>query len=162
MEDMLHDAIEIIPNSSKEINENIEDKIKQYVHIYYWEQDINCARTMLLSLANLFHVDINQQTINAAIGLHGAGGYRAQCGLVEGGLMFLGVVGYNMGKTEAEIVSLCYSYADAFKKEFQSLQCFDLRPSGLNKNDPPHMCEQITCRAITFAYQFILSQQLFA
>jgi len=31
--------------------------------------------------------------LNFAIGLFGAGGYQAQCGLVEGTLMFIGILG---------------------------------------------------------------------
>ncbi len=134
---------------------NNETKIAEYVHEFYWDRDINCARTMLLSLGRLFQVDIEQQTVNSAIGLHGAGGYRAQCGLVEGGLMFLGVYGIQLGKTEEEIIKLCYHYAEAFHEAFGSLGCYDLRPTGFSESDPPHMCENLTCKAIQFAYNYI-------
>ncbi len=144
----------------KQTTNDIKKKIEQYVHTYYWDQDINCARTMLLSLGRLFEVTIEEQTVNAAIGLHGAGGYRAQCGLVEGALMFLGIMGTNLGRTDTEISDLCYSYAEAFEKEFLSLKCYDLRITGFSENDPPHMCEKLTCKAIEFAYHYILSNKL--
>ena len=60
-----------------------------------------------------------------------------------------------MGKTEDEIVSACYNFASAFEKNFGSLRCFELRPTGFSENDPPHMCENLTCNGIEFAYQFI-------
>lgn len=84
--------------------------LSKRVHDLYWSDNTNCARTMLICLSERYHVPIEQQVMKAAIGLHGAGGYRAQCGLVEGGL----------------------------------------RPTGFTLNDPPHMCEELTCKAIEF------------
>ncbi|MEA5093187.1 hypothetical protein SDC9_22242 [bioreactor metagenome] len=129
--------------------------IKERVHELYWKQDINCARTMLICLCELFDIDIEKQTLNSAIGLHGAGGFRAQCGLVEGALMFIGIYFSDKGKTEADIASICYQYADEFTKRFGSLKCCDLRPDGFSENDPPHACEEITGVAIEFTKEFI-------
>lgn len=61
-----------------------------------------------------------------------------------------------IGKTEDEIVAVCYNFASAFDKKFGSLRCFDLRPTGFTENDPPHMCESLTCSGIEFTYQYIL------
>ncbi len=107
-------------------------------------------------MSELFETAIEQQIIWSAVGLHGAGGYRAQCGLVEGTLMFIGIYLHKMGKTEDEIVSACYNFASDFEKTFCSLRCFELRPMGFSENDPPHMCENLTCRGIEFAHQYIL------
>ncbi len=134
----------------------MKEQIKRRVHELYWNEDINCARTTLICLSELFETDVAQQTIWSAVGLHGAGGYRAQCGLVEGALMFIGIYLHVMGETEDEIVSACYNFAAAFEKTFGSLRCFELRPMGFSENDPPHMCESLTCNGIEFAYQFIL------
>ena len=134
----------------------MKEYITTRVHELYWKQDINCARTSLICLSELFEITIEPQTIWAAIGLHGAGGYRAQCGLVEGTLMFIGIYFHKLGKTEAEIVSICYNFASAFEETFGSLRCLELRPTGFSENDPPHMCENLTCRAIEFAYHYIL------
>ena len=134
----------------------MKEYITTRVHELYWKEDINCARTSLICLSELFEIAIEPQTIWAAIGLHGAGGYRAQCGLVEGTLMFMGIYFHKLGKTEAEIVSICYNFASAFDKTFGSLRCYELRPTGFSENDPPHMCENLTCRAIEFAYHHIL------
>ena len=133
----------------------MRERIKNRVHELYWNDDINCARTALICLSELFEAAIEQQTFWSAVGLHGAGGYRAQCGLVEGSLMFIGIYLHMMGKTEDEIVSACYNVATAFEKNFGSLRCFELRPAGFSENDPPHMCENLTCNGIEFAYQFI-------
>ena len=70
--------------------------------------------------------------------------------------MFMGIYFHKLGKTETEIVSICYNFASAFDKTFGSLRCYELRPTGFSENDPPHMCENLTCRAIEFAYHHIL------
>lgn len=57
--------------------------------------------------------------------------------------------------SEEETVSACYKYAEAFEKRFGSLRCYDLRPSGFTPDDPPHMCEKLTCDAVEFACQYI-------
>ena len=131
------------------------DYIQEKVHELYWKEDINCARTMLICLGELFDVKINSQTLYSAIGLHGAGGFRAQCGLVEGGLMFIGIYFSQLGKDEETITSLCYDYAEVFSEKFESLRCYDLRPNGFTPNDPPHLCEKLTCEAVAFAYEFV-------
>jgi C_GCAxxG_C_C family probable redox protein len=139
-----------------------EAKIKERVHELYWNDEINCARTTLICLGELYHTDIEQQTLNSAIGLHGAGKFRAQCGLVEGALMFIGIYFSNRGQSKYDIELICYRFADEFTKKFGSLRCYDLRPNGFNENDPPHLCEQLSSAAIEFAYQFIKKQiQLF-
>lgn len=131
------------------------DFIQERVHELYWKEDVNCARTILICLGELFDVRLDSQTLSSAIGLHGAGGFRAQCGLVEGGLMFLGIYFSQFGKNEETIISLCYDYAEAFNQKFKSLRCYDLRPNGFTPNDPPHLCEKLTCEAVAFAYEFI-------
>ncbi|MGL5435678.1 MAG: RQC-minor-1 family DNA-binding protein [Lachnospiraceae bacterium] len=135
--------------------DDIMKYITNRIHDLYWKDDINCARTMLICLSELFKIPLGQQTIHAAVGLHGAGGYRAQCGLVEGALLFIGIYYNSLGKTEKETVLACYNYASAFEEKFGSLKCFDLRPTGFTENDPPHMCEEFTCVAVEFAYQHI-------
>lgn len=68
-----------------------KEYITKRVHELYWEEDIDCARTALICLSEIFETALEPQTIRSAVGLHGAGGYRAQCGLVEGALMFIGI-----------------------------------------------------------------------
>lgn len=134
----------------------IKEYITNRVHELYWKDDLNCARTTLICLSELFEVPVEQQTVCSAIRLHGAGKYRAQCGLVEGTLMFLGIYFQSLGKKESEIISACYNFASAFEKTFGSLRCLELRPTGFSESDPPHMCENLTCNGIKFAYQYIL------
>ena len=131
------------------------DFVKGWVHHAYWDNDWNCAVTTLLVLGDVFDLDVNDQLLDAALGMHGAGGYRAQCGLVEGGLMFLGVLGRARRMCEDAVVQVCYDYAQAFDGKFGSLVCRELRPDGFAPGQPPHLCEDLTCRAIVFDIDFL-------
>lgn len=129
--------------------------IKKEVAHYYWKEDINCATTMLRTLAKHFTIDLHPQIINAALGLHGAGGFGAQCGLVEGGLIFIGIYGKKFQRSNDEIVRHCYMYAKAFEEHFKSLSCKILRPQGFHPTNPLHLCESLTVNAIEFTIKFI-------
>ena len=132
-----------------------EKYIAHTVHHEYYDLDTNCAGVTLKCLSHLFEYEIGPQTFAASLGMHGAGGYRAQCGLVEGGLMFLGLYLSSLGWSRAEIIKACYRYGEAFEKEFGALTCRELRPQGFAEDQPPHMCEGLTNRAVYFAYTFI-------
>jgi C_GCAxxG_C_C family probable redox protein len=134
---------------------NRESLIIERVAHYYHHDDINCATTNLKILAELFGVSLDPQVVDGAIGMHGAGKYGAQCGLVEGGLMFLGIYGRMKNTADEIIVDLCRDFATRFEAEFSSLQCSVLRPQGFQPNNPPHLCQGITNRAVEFTACFI-------
>lgn len=134
-----------------------EELINVRVHGLYWNDDLNCATTILITLSEIFQIDLGSQIIDAAIGMHGAGKYGAQCGLVEGSLMFIGIQGKEKGLEHVEIVTRCHDFAKEFEKEFGSLNCRDLRPQGFKPDNPPHLCEEITKKAIAFTLNYLNS-----
>ena len=134
---------------------DVDGYIREKVHGLYWDADENCARTVLRILSDLFAVPVEKQTLDAAVGLHGAGGYRAQCGLVEGSLMFIGIAAAETSLDSGIAVSLCRRFADIFEHRFGSLACAVLRPEGISPDNPPHLCENLTCRAVRFSYDFV-------
>lgn len=129
--------------------------VKERVHHMYYDLDLNCARTTMMCLGELFDFKLEEQTLSAAIGMHGAGGFRAQCGLVEGALMFMGAYYSAIGLPDVEAAGICYEYANAFNAHFGSLLCSKLRPGGFRTDDPPHLCENLTADSICFAFQSI-------
>lgn len=129
----------------------VENRVKSY----YWNDDLNCATTNLKILSEKFSIELSDQVLDSAIGLHGAGEYGAQCGLVEGTLMFLGIIGRLIGAPDKKIVTSCYEFANEFENRFSSLLCKILRPEGFNQNNPPHICEGLTCEAICFNIDFV-------
>jgi len=129
--------------------------IDEKVHKYYWNDDLNCSTASLLTLSEIFHTNLCSQVLDAAIGLPGAGRYGAQCGLVGSSLMFIGIQGKEKGLEHEEIVTVCNDFAKAFKKEFGSLNCRELRPQGFDPNNPPHLCEDITKKAILLTLNYL-------
>ena len=131
--------------------------INEKVHSHYWNDDLNCAITSLLTFSEIFHINLNPEILDAGIGMHGAGGYGAQCGLVSGALMFIGILGKENGLENEAIVRTCYEFAKGFEKEFGSLDCRVLRPQGFKPDNPPHLCEEITKKAIMFTLNYLNS-----
>jgi len=134
---------------------SIKREIESMVHELYWAQDLNCATTVVKVLSRIYDINIEDQVLESLVGMHGAGGFGAQCGLVEGSLMFLGIYGKSQGLKQDQIIKMCFDFAHSFEKEFLSLSCSELRPGGFRQEDPPHLCEGLTIRAIYSSYMFI-------
>ena len=128
----------------------IEEFVQDRVHRYYWHDELDCAGTSLNILSEHFKLSLGAQVLQAAIGMHGAGCFGAQCGLVEGALMFLGIYGSQQGLTEEEIAESCYRFAEKFQQRFGSLLCREIRPEGFSPDNPPHVCASISEEAIIF------------
>ena len=132
----------------------MEHFIQQRVHDYYWQKDFNCANTTLAVLAEIFSVKLSAQTTSAAFGLN-AGRMGLQCGLVEGALMFIGIVGLEQKFDDASKHGLCQNFVLAFQRKFNAITCTELRPEGFSPENPPHLCEARTVQAIDFSANFI-------
>lgn len=130
------------------------EKYKEMVHKLYWEDDLNCATTILMVLADRFNVNINRQVIQGLIGIPGAAKNGSLCGLVSGGIVFIGIYGSILGIEKDEINMLCQNYSEGFIRKFRSIECSILRPEGFNKDNPPHLCENLTKEAVIFAIDF--------
>jgi len=134
-----------------EMQKFINDRVKKY----YWDDDLNCAITTLKILSEHFGVNLSEQVLDSALGMHGAGEYGAQCGLVEGTLLFIGIWGRIQKIQDAAIVETCHRYAQRFERRFSSLTCRVLRPEGFHNDNPPHLCEGLTCEAVRFNLEFV-------
>jgi C_GCAxxG_C_C family probable redox protein len=140
---------------------NKEEYISQKVSDSYWNQNVNCATTMLNILAALHEIKLDRQVINSAVGMHGAGGFGAQCGLVEGSLMFIGILGKEKALSTETIIDLCYCFAQEFEKKFDSLLCKQLRPQGFKADNPPHLCEGLSKQAVNFTAEYLENKMSF-
>jgi len=129
------------------------------VHHYYWHEDRSCAITTLKILAERFTIELDHQVLDGAFGLN-AGRFGSQCGLVEGALMFIGIYGQQKGLELQGITELCHKFSSEFQAEFGSILCKELRPQGFSPNNPPHLCEKITKRAVVFSAEFISKESL--
>jgi hypothetical protein len=125
------------------------------VHRRYRDRDDTCAFTTLCIASELFSLPLESQVLDSALGMWGAGGYRAQCGLVEGALMFLGILGSHRGLDRDQVSRLCKRFAEGFTRRFGSLICRELRPQGFSPDNPPHICEDLTRQAIRYTTRFV-------
>lgn len=132
-----------------------EKFVRRRIKRYYWENDLNCATATLRILSEKFSIPLHQQVLDAALGMHGAGRYGAQCGLVEGALLFLGILGRMNNLDDEDTEKCCRNFARQFENSFNSLLCRELRPEGFSRDDPPHLCEQLSTRAILFSINFM-------
>ena len=126
------------------------------------KRSMNCTGTAMSTVpepccslpGRAVRVTYEPQTLNAAVGLHGAGGYRAQCGLVRQSHVCRSLFKWAWLGGGA-IVSACYRFAEAFSGEFGSLTCSICVRADFSPDDPPHRCEALTCRAVEFTYKFM-------
>lgn len=132
--------------------------IENLVHKHYWVYDDNCAITAMNILSNYFDFKINKQVIDALTGMNGTGKHGAQCGLVEGTLSFIGIIGKYKNLPNNKIESLCNDFAQYFEDKKGSIICRYLRPQGFSKDNPPHLCEKLTVDTIQLSIDFIKNQ----
>jgi C_GCAxxG_C_C family probable redox protein len=112
-------------------------------------------------LDEVYHVSLNSQVMEAAHGMNGAGRYGAQCGLVEGMIMFLGILARQRGMTYDQTQQLCRAYAEQFENRFGSLLCGVLRPEAKSAaRDPEHACEELKIQAILMDLDFLNRNEL--
>jgi hypothetical protein len=133
----------------------IENRIKEIVHQLYWIENHNCAITTLKVLSEIFDLQLSDQTYDGALGLNGAGNYRAQCGIVEGSLIFIGIIGRRKTLGIDQIQKLCYDFAKDFEMQNKSLLCKNLRPQRFSKDNPLHLCEELTVDSLLLSIRFI-------
>jgi len=129
--------------------------INERVHYFYWNENLNCAITTLKILSEIFEIDLCPQVLNSTIGMLDAGRLGAWCGLIEGSLMFFGILGKERCYENKTIVNWCYDFSGEFKKLFGSLVCRELRPQGFRPENPPHLCEELTEKAIELAANYV-------
>ena len=127
----------------------------ELIHHLYHDKDFNCAITTLLCLGKEFSVEINQQVLDSAICLNGGGRFRAQCGLVEGALMFIGIYATQRGMKKRDAMKISYGFCESFSARFNSLLCRDLRPGGFQRSDPKHLCEPLTQNTVAFTVDYL-------
>lgn len=129
--------------------------IKRRVGQYYWQDDINCAETTLKILSELFDIPLNNQVLNSALALPGAGQCGAQCGIVSGTIMFLGIFGRENGIDDNAIREFSKRFTNTFETTFKSVQCSVLRPEGFHPGNPPHLCESLTCDGVNMSARVV-------
>lgn len=137
----------------------LSEFVKKRVGECYWKQDINCAETSLIILSEIFNLKLNEQVKHSALALPGAGQCGAQCGIVSGAIMFMGIFGRTHNIDDDIIKEFCKKFSKTFETRFKSLQCSVLRPEGFHPDNPPHICESLTCDGVYVSAQIVSELQ---
>ncbi len=111
-------------------------------------------------LEEVYSLKIHSQVFDSALGMNGAGRYGAQCGLVEGFLMFIGVWIRSNGISDEKGKNICCDFAASFENKFHSLLCSELRPIALlEARNPDHACEELKIKAMLSGLEYMDSLQ---
>jgi len=137
---------------------DIQTFVNQKVDEYSIKQNLNCAKTTLKTLSDFFEIKIEEQVIDSATCMNGAGRFGAQCGLVEGALMFIGITGKLLNLNYTDNIAIANRYATLYKKEFGSLLCKDLRPQGFQPDNPPNLCEDLIRKSVLLVTIFLYNE----
>ena len=134
----------------------LEELVATRVENMYHDLDLSCAHTTLKILAEVFDTEVSQQVYDSSSGMLGGGGYYgAQCGLVQGGVMFIGILGSRHRLDKETLSQHCFDYSAQAEKELGSLLCREIRPEGFADDNPPNLCEPRTVQSIVSAARFI-------
>jgi len=134
----------------------LEELVAARVKKMYHDLDLSCVHTTLKILAEVFNTEVSQQTYDSSSGMLGGGGYYgAQCGLVQGGIMFIGILGARYRLDKDTVSQHCFDYSAQAEKELESLLCREIRPEGFADDNPQNLCEPRTNQSIVSAAQFI-------
>jgi hypothetical protein len=134
----------------------LEELVATRVERMYHDDDISCVHATLKILSEVFETKVAQQTYDSSWGMAGGGGsYGGQCGLIQGGIMFIGILGTNRGLDQDTLTQHCYDYSALAEKELGSLLCREIRPEGFAEDNPPDLCEPRTVQSIISTARFI-------
>ncbi len=134
----------------------LEQLVAARVRVYYGGHDLSCIHATLKVLAEVFDTEVSPQTYDSSSGMFGGGGnYGAQCGLVQGVIMFIGILCARHRLDKETLGKLCFDYSALAEKELGSLLCREIRPEGFTEDNPPDLCEPRTVQSIVSAARFI-------
>ncbi len=134
----------------------LDELVATRVRVMYREEDLNCAHVTLGILSEALDTEVTRQVFDSASGMPGgAGFYGAQCGLIQGAIMFIGILGRRRECSEEAIAQTCHDCVAEFEKKLGSLICREIRPEGFAEDNPPHLCEPRTIESIAWAARFI-------
>lgn len=134
----------------------LEELVAKRIDVYYGEPKLSCVHAMLKILAEVFQVDVSREIYDASAGMAGGGGrFGGQCGLIQGGILFIGIVSARLAVDQDTLKQHCFDYSALAEKELGSLLCREIRPEGFAEGNPPDLCKPRTIQSIVSTSKFI-------
>jgi hypothetical protein len=134
----------------------LEQLVAARVENMYHDLDLSCVHTTLHILEEVFDTPIAPETYDSCAGMLGGGGlYGGQCGLIQGGIIFISLLCARRGLDKDTLTQHCYDYSARSVKELGSLLCREIRPEGFSDDNPPNLCEPRTVQNIIATVRFV-------
>ncbi len=134
----------------------LEELVAARVEAMYHDDDLSCVHATLKILGEVFAVEVSPQTFDASSGMFGGGGnYGAQCGLVQGAVMFVGILGAGREMDTETLGRHCFDLSERLEGELGSLVCREIRPEGFADDNPPNLCEPRSVQSIVSTARFL-------
>lgn len=95
---------------------------------YGVKEDLNCAETILYAANQVYHLDLNSDSLKLAATFGGGMGIESVCGVLAGSLMVLGRLFIKeTAHQHPEIKELSKELFDTFQKEMGDILCKPLK-----------------------------------
>lgn len=95
---------------------------------YGVKEDLNCAETILYAANQVYHFDLNSDSLKLAAAFGGGMGIESVCGVLAGSLMVLGRLFIKeTAHKHPEIKELSKELFDTFQKEMGDILCKPLK-----------------------------------
>ena len=95
---------------------------------YGVKEDLNCAETILYAANQVYHLDLNSNSLKLAAAFGGGMGIESVCGVLAGSLMVLGRIFIKeTAHKHPEIKELSKELFDTFQKEMGDILCKPLK-----------------------------------
>ncbi|MCJ7788655.1 MAG: C-GCAxxG-C-C family protein [Candidatus Atribacteria bacterium] len=95
---------------------------------YGVKEDLNCAETILYAANQIYHLDLNSDSLKLAAAFDGGMGIESVCGALAGSLMVLGRLFIKeTAHQHPEIKELSKELFDTFQKEMGDILCKPLK-----------------------------------
>jgi hypothetical protein len=134
----------------------LEELVAVRVEHMFHDLDLSCVHTTLKILSEVYETEVGQQIYDASAPMAGGGGcYGGQCGLIQGGVMFIGILSTQRGLDKEACDKHAFDYSAQSEKELGSLLCREIRPEGFADDNPPNLCEPRTVTSIVSTARFI-------
>ena len=104
--------------------------IRDRVQTYFVDGNDNCTMTSLRIQGEHFETPLDSQVLDAAQCVPGTIGTRETCGLITGGLMFIGVWGAQHHHPRETLNLLAQRMTSQVRHQFGSVCCRDLKVEG--------------------------------
>ena len=112
---------------------------------YGIKEDLNCAEAILYGANQVYHLDLNSDSLKMAAAFGGGMAIESVCGVLAASLMVLGKLFVpDVAHKYPEIKELCKELFDTFKKEMGDILC---KPLKDNYRTEEKKCRDVILKA---------------